>query len=253
VVHGFGEHIDRYHHVFRYFASNGYAVHGYDQRGFGKTGRKSGKLGQTGDMAAIMADVTRANQRIRMEGVPHFVFGHSMGGLIVLHWAHHHGKTEGVRGIVVSAPALVPSPKVRPNAVVRSLVIWAAGLLPNFTATGKLNGANLCRDPEVVTAYQTSPLNYAVGSLQGLKDMLQGGERLEQECSKTFFIPFLLAHGSLDETTDPASSKRFFDNVPTTTDKTLRIWEGLVHELHNEPEKEQVLATYVEWLNKHLV
>jgi acylglycerol lipase len=250
MIHGFGEHIDRYHHVFRYFASNGYAVHGYDQRGFGKTGRKTGKLGQSEGIQTVLADVTRANQRIRMEGVPHFVFGHSMGGFIALSWAHQCGKEAKVAGIISSAPALVPHPKVRPNFVVYHAALLISNVLPTMTMATNLNVNNLCRDTTVLDDYKASAYNYDIGSLQCIKDMLQGGERLEKEHSKTFDVPFLLAHGSLDETTDPASSKKFFANVPATTDKTLRIWEGLVHELHNEPEKEQVLAEYVEWLNK---
>jgi acylglycerol lipase len=73
LVHGIGEHVDRYEHMIRRFAQAGIKVHAYDQRGFGKTGRRGGTLGDNEGFKKVLDDVTAACRRTRIEGVPHFL------------------------------------------------------------------------------------------------------------------------------------------------------------------------------------
>jgi len=76
--HGFGEHINRYCHVFEKFAEAGIEVYGYDQRGFGRTGKKNNNLGVTGGWGISCSDITDALRKQRKQGIPQFLMGHSM-------------------------------------------------------------------------------------------------------------------------------------------------------------------------------
>ncbi|KAJ2468508.1 hypothetical protein EV174_006297, partial [Coemansia sp. RSA 2320] len=86
IVHGLGEHIDRYEDMARAFARSGIQVLGFDQRGFGKTGRQCGVLGDNEGLDTVASDIALMNKRVSVDGVPHFLFGHSMGGLNVLNY-----------------------------------------------------------------------------------------------------------------------------------------------------------------------
>jgi alpha-beta hydrolase superfamily lysophospholipase len=60
----------------------------------------------------------------------------------------------------------------------------------------------------------------------------------------------LLMHGSGDQITSAPGSQEFAQKAGKLV--TLRIWDGLYHELHNEPEKAEVLKVMVDWLDKQM-
>jgi len=227
-------------------------VVGHDQRGFGKTGRKNGPLGHSDGYDKVLGDIDIIGRRIRIEGVPHFVFGHSMGGGIALVYGHLHGKQENIRGVISSAPAIKADPSVEPHPILISVLSFVSHIVPTFKMSLNLPVDALCRDPAVIEEYKASQYNYDIGTLSTLRDMLQNAKKLLNDWAKVYTMPFLLAHGENDTTTSPQSSKEFFGKVPESTDKTLRIWNGLVHELHNEPEKWEVIQEYVDWITKRI-
>ena len=62
--------------------------------------------------------------------------------------------------------------------------------------------------------------------------------------------PLLLMHGSLDRLTSPEGSKEFYAKAKSNV--TFHLWEGLYHEIHNEPEKLAVFKKEVEWIDSIL-
>ena len=66
------------------------------------------------------------------------------------------------------------------------------------------------------------------------------------ENSAKLEIPLLLMHGSADQITDPEGSRQFYESNPKK--HTFKIWEGLYHEIHNEPEKEEVFEYLINWI-----
>ncbi|RKP22217.1 Alpha/Beta hydrolase protein [Syncephalis pseudoplumigaleata] len=131
-IHGIGEHIDRYDYLMRVFARAGLRSHGYDQRGFGKTGQRNGVLGDSEGFEKVLDDVVAANERVRIDGLPHFLYGHSMGGLIVLSYGVLRNAQHPVTGIVSTGPAIHPDKSVRPGILKRSSLSLVARLLPSF-------------------------------------------------------------------------------------------------------------------------
>ncbi len=109
----------------------------------------------------------------------------------------------------------------------------------------------ISRDPKVVKAYQDDPFVHRFASLRTAVDILDHGERLLTESYRRWTVPSLLiAHGTKDKLTSHVASKEFIDKVPIS-DKKYVEWDGLYHELHNEPEQMNVIADYVNWIKRH--
>jgi len=150
------------------------------------------------------------------------------------------------------APALKTADGVEPHPIVVGAATVLSYIVPTMKMSVNLPVDPLCRDPAVIEEYKASPYNYDVGSLTTLRDSLHYAKKVINEYSKVYTMPFLIVHGEKDVTTSPEGTKEFFEKVPASTDKTLRIWDGLVHELHNEPEKLQVLQEYLDWIMKRV-
>lgn len=87
IAHGVREHIGRYDDFARFLVSNGYAVCGNDHLGHGKSANSVSELGRikAGDRVNMVRDMNTLHRIMskRYEGVPYFMFGHSMGSLLV--------------------------------------------------------------------------------------------------------------------------------------------------------------------------
>ncbi|RUS22843.1 Alpha/Beta hydrolase protein [Endogone sp. FLAS-F59071] len=253
LVHGFGEHISRYNHVVAAFATIGVLTHGFDQRGFGETGKKSKSLGVTGGFKKVLADVDEALVRTKQEGKPQFLFGHSMGGMVVLNYAAVGAhRLELVDGIISSAPLVTPS--VGPPAPVIAILKGVAEVVPSFQIKIDVSADFLSRDPEEVKKYIADPLVHNLSGLKSAKDMIVHGKALmTKKLGASITQPILQAHGTADKINFYHDSKTAFD-LYASTDKTWRGHEEYYHELHNEPlqDREGVIREYVEWLQKQI-
>ena len=121
-------------------------------------------------------------------------------------------------------------------------------LWPAFTMPNGLEQAAVSRDPTVVTAYQADPLVHDRLSARLGMSLLESGEWAIAHAAE-FPVPLLLMHGTADRLTSVAASQEFAARAPHCT---LKLWEGLYHETHNEPEKAEVIGFVVSWLNATL-
>jgi len=243
IVHGIAEHGGRYAHVGRRFAEEGYATYVHDHRGHG---RSDGTRGNVERMSTVITDLETMLRSTagRHPDLPTFLYGHSMGGLITL--AYLTGSPAELRGVVLSASAVevsVGSRAARAAAGVLSAVV------PNLGVVA-LDASSMSRDPEVVRDYDTDPLNYR-GKIRARTgaEMLVATERALASLDRVT-VPLLLIHGSADEITGPAGTRRLADQV-ASTDVTLKIYDDFYHELHNEPDKETVFVDIIRWLKEH--
>jgi alpha-beta hydrolase superfamily lysophospholipase len=122
-------------------------------------------------------------------------------------------------------------------------------LRPTMQMPNGLALDNLARDPEVIRAYKSDPLVHNKISVRLAVEMLQAGEWALAHAAE-FPLPLLLVHGSADELTSAAATQEFAGKV--RGDCTLKIWDGFYHETHNEPEKAEVLAFMVAWIESHM-
>ena len=244
LVHGYAEHMGRYAHVIEALNGAGFEVHAFDLRGHGCSAGDRvwvDRFDQYVSDLAVFVDRVKA----REPGKPVFVMGHSMGGAIVTTYVLT--RKPDLRGLVLSAPALKPGADVSP------FLIGTAGLF-SAIAPGlgllDLKNEDFSRDPAVVAAMGKDPLiEQGAGPARTASELLNAlveiGKHMEQ-----VKLPFLVMHGTKDKLTNPEGSKELNARAGST-DKSLKIYEGLWHDLLHEPERAQVLSDLTSWLDAH--
>jgi acylglycerol lipase len=244
LVHGAHEHGGRYRHVAERLAAAGYAVHAVDHPGHG---RSPGRRGNIGSMAAAVDGVAEL-VRLTAEqhpGVPLFVYGHSLGGLIALQYLTGTPDAR-VTGAVLSAAALDTSAA---NAVQKVVAPLLSRFLPDLGVL-QLDAEAVSRDAEVVRDYRADPLNHTGRMVARTGAELMATALAMPRRLPALTLPLLVLHGTADRLVPPAASEVVRAHAGSP-DLTVRIYEGLFHEPHNEPEKDDVLGDVVAWLDAH--
>jgi alpha-beta hydrolase superfamily lysophospholipase len=242
LVHGLGEHSGRYGHVAAALTAAGYAVCTFDLRGHGRSGGRRGdtRIGPClDDIDRLLADAGRD-----FPAQPSFLYGHSLGGLLVLTYGLR--RTRALSGIV-SSGAAVMSPLRDQRAKVAAARLLAP-IIPGLTLPTGLDPGLISRDPAVVAAYRADPLVHGKASVAFARDAIAAGDAALADAG-AFAPPLLLLHGGADRITLPEGSRRFAAAVPG--DCRLIVYDGLYHEIHNEPEQARVLADVIGWLDDH--
>jgi len=244
LVHGHGEHIHRYDHVGEAFAHAGLLLTGYDLRGHGRSG---GKRGHTPSYERLLEDIADflADARSRYPGLPVFLYGHSMGGNQVINYGLRY--PESLKGMIVTDPWLRLAFEPTPTQLVLAKVM--NNIMPSFSQPSGLEQAALSRDPAIVQAYATDPLVHDKISAR-LFTVMHANGLWALEHAAALKIPMLLMHGNADRLSSAKATQEF---AAAAGDRvTLRIWDGFYHEIHNEPEKAQVIQVMIDWLNERL-
>ena len=180
------------------------------------------------------------------KGVPLVLYGHSMGGNLVLNTILRR-HTEGVAGIITTGPLVALA--FKPGAFLLFLGKTMRSIWPTLSQPAGVNPAHVSRDKAVVEAYIKDPLVHGKITTATGMNLLEAGEFLEKYEGK-MPVPTLIMHGSADLLNAQPASEAFAKRV--SGDITYRKWDGLYHEIHNEPEKEQVFAEMLTWLNTHV-
>ncbi len=242
-VHGLGEHSGRHFHVARRLVDAGYAVDMVDLRGHGRSSGVRGNTPLSGAMDDI--DALLADARDRAPGLPVFLYGHSLGGMLVLNYALR--RSPELAGIVATSSGL-RSPVLEQR--VKMTAAKALGrVLPWVAIPTGLDDSGLSRDPAVIEAYRADPYVHDKASLALGKDGAEGADYALAHAAELHY-PLLMIHGSADPVAYARGTEEFAGQV--TGDVTVRIYDGLMHELHNEPEQDEVLADVVAWLDAHV-
>ncbi|MCR4427982.1 MAG: lysophospholipase [Caldiserica bacterium] len=244
VVHGFGEHSGRYLNLVSHFVPKGFWIWAYDLRGHG---RSPGKRGHINTWEEIREDLRCFLNFVRKEGgdFPTFLFGHSLGGLIVLEYALHY--REGIKGVIASSPALS---KVNFSPILQSLSKVLAFILPGLPFPIALNPDHLSRDKAVVEAYRKDPFVHHLATPRF-------GEEMERARSWTighaeeWGLPLLLIIGTCDMLVPPEGSRLFF-NLAKFPQKWMMECEGGFHEPHNDSDFPRVLMGMETWMESIL-
>lgn len=238
LVHGLGEHSGRYAHVAAAFTTAGLSLHAIDLRGHGLS---EGPRGHTPSLAQWFDDIDLLLRGASPDR-PLFLYGHSLGGILILSYGIH--RRSQLTGIISTGPVLRISAEVPPLKAVLGKIL--AGLWPTFSQRSGLIAADLSHDQEVVQAYIDDPLVHDWISSRLFVEMIAAGQDTLEKAAD-FQLPVLLYHAQIDRLTDRTATEDFYTKIGST-DKTLHIWPNLYHEVHNEPEKDQVLAEMIEWI-----
>jgi alpha-beta hydrolase superfamily lysophospholipase len=228
--------------VVNHFVPLGYAVHGFDHPGHGKSDGTRvyvERFEDYTDTIKIYFDRVRPAK-------PVFLVGHSMGGLIAALYLLDHQRE--MTGAVLSGPAVKVPGKITPTTVLVGKMFSA--LMPRFGLLG-LDAEGVSRDPAVVQAYISDPLVHSGKITARLAaEMLKAMQRISAQASK-ITLPMMIVQGSADRLVDPAGARMLYDTVGSA-DKEIKIYEGFYHEVFNEPERERVLHDVERWIEVHL-
>jgi acylglycerol lipase len=245
MVHGLGEHSGRYLNVVNHFVPLGYGVYGFDHAGHGKSeGMREGveRFADYTDTLRVYYEMVKGWQT----GTPVFLLGHSMGGLIASCYLLDH--PADFRGAVISAPLVKASGKVSPVTILMGRILSA--LAPRMGVLA-LDVEGISRDPEVVKAYVSDPLVFHGKTPARLAaELLKAMQRVTAEAGK-ITLPFIVLQGGADKLVDPGGAQMLYDKA-RSKDKTIKIYEGLYHEVFNEPERARVLKDVETWLAVHV-
>lgn len=244
LVHGLGEHTSRYVHVAEAFSKEGFILFGADLRGHGRSG---GPLGHISSIEDFMQDIDTlfGQAQARYPGVPLLLYGHSLGGILVLHYGLK--RKPPVKGVIATSPGLHTALEKQPLKVFMAKMLGS--IMPNTTLASGLDPKGISHDQAVVQAYINDPLVHDKASLGFGKAMLEVTAWTLEHAGE-FPFPLLLMHGKDDQIAFPSSSIEFA--APLKDKCTLVLWDGGYHELHNEPEKAEVFKTMVLWIDARL-
>ncbi|MDP5071723.1 MAG: lysophospholipase [Congregibacter sp.] len=245
IVHGLGEHSGRYQHVAEALAARKIASFAPDHPGHGRSPGHRCFINKFADYDGAL-DVLREKIGAEYPGVPCFIIGHSMGGLIAANYLLT--RQSQFAGAAFSGAAFeVPVP---PSGMALLINKILASIVPKLGAL-QLDASEVSRDAEVVRRYQEDPLVHS-GKISArlLVELFAAMDHL-QERRGDITLPVLVMHGEGDVMAAVSGSQHFFDNVGSA-DKTLRLYPGLYHEIFNEPEQAQVLGELGDWLDAHI-
>jgi alpha-beta hydrolase superfamily lysophospholipase len=239
LIHGYGEHSGRYDHVGAWFAARRCAVHAFDQRGHGRSDGVRCHVRRFGD---LLDDLEQVLDRARAEHpeLPCFLVGHSMGGLVAVAYALE--RQPDLAGIVTSGAALSVGARFSALRILgfRLLRTFA----PRLSLASGLDPEGLSTNPDVVRAYCADPLvqtrmtlSFAVAFFDAARRSASRGAGIA--------LPMLALHGRDDPICPAWISEAFAGAVPRGR---FRIYDGMRHEVFNEPESEAVFQDVLSWM-----
>ncbi|MCX6005133.1 MAG: lysophospholipase [Chloroflexi bacterium] len=245
VSHGLGEHISRYHNLVNFCVPRGFAVYGLDHQGHGKS---EGTRVYIDRFATYLDDLKTFFDMVRRDNpdLKIFLLGHSMGGLIATAYAVQH--QDELKGLIVSAPSLKPGESFTPAMIKMAKAVSA--IQPKM-GIAELDSAHLSKDKSVVEAYDNDPLVYRGKITARLGAELFGTMAKLESQMASLTLPMLIMQGSADKLVNPDGGKMLYEKAGSK-DKTFKIYEGLYHEIFNEPERGMVFADLQAWLNSHI-
>ena len=243
LVHGLGEHADRYGtHFAKYFNDKKYAIVTFDLPGHGKSGAKRGQIKQADDFRKLVSS-SIAYAKTKYPNLPIFIYGHSLGGLIALE-SLIRNKPE-INGAIITAPVIDVNEPIPPIKLFLAKVMDK--LFPSFALDSGLNRNLLSRDVNVVNAYNSDPLVHGKTSSRLGMYIINTGSFVRENAEKVS-IPTFVMVGSAEGIVSKNAIDTFCKNSELCEEKE---WPGLYHELHNEPEKNDVLDFAFNWMEKH--
>lgn len=241
LVHGLGEHSNRYQHWADRFNSTGYAVVSFDLRGHGRSGGQRGDTPSYDHFADDISILIEKSAEL-FPGTPSFIYGHSLGGLLVLFYLVQ--RQPDLRGAIVTSPGLrtmIDQQKAK-IAAVKIL----GSLLPRVSIPNGLELEGLARDERVIVDYQNDPLVHDRVSLRMGKGMIETIEFIFKNAAM-IKLPLLLLHGSGDKICYANGSEELASLMGKNC--SLQLFEGCYHELHNEPEKDDIYNFLIGWVD----
>lgn len=245
LVHGLGEHSGRYTDLADRLTKARYVIFSFDLRGHG---RSEGQRGHIPSYEALMKDIDSSLNKAKQKfpQLPQFLFGYSLGGNLVLNYTLR--RETGLKGIIAIGPWLRLA--FKPSAFKMVLGRITNKIWPSFSQLTGLKSDIICRDQEACKTRENDSLVHDHISARMFVSVNQAGQWALEHAFK-FSLPLLIMQGGEDKLSSVKASREFAYKIKNNC--TLKIWDGLYHEIHKEPEKEQVIQFLIDWLDKQTI
>jgi len=243
LIHGFNSYSAYFAWPAEQFAARGLACYALDLRGRGKS---EGERFYVEKFSDYLGEVDGLVRQARSEnpGLPVFVLGHSVGGVIATSYVFDHQNE--IAGLICESFAYDVG---LPDAA--ALLLKGISHLAPHLHVYTLKNEIFSRDPAVVSRMNNDPLIEKESQpAETSAEVLKASDRLTENFPK-FTVPVLIIHGTADKATKPAGSQRFYA-MAGSKDKTLKLYEGHFHDLLNDVDKEVVMADIQAWIDKRL-
>ncbi|XP_072997364.1 uncharacterized protein [Typha latifolia] len=248
IIHGLNEHSGRYARFAEQLTSCNFGTYAMDWTGHGGS---DGLHGYVPSLDYVVDDTGTFLEKIQMEnpGVPCFLLGHSTGGAVVLKAALYPQIEAMLEGVILTSPAL----RVKPaHPIVGAVAPFFSLVAPKFQFKGaNKRGIPVSRDPAALLAKYSDPLVYT-GPIRVRTgyEILRLSSYLLQNM-KQVTVPFMVLHGTADLVTDPSASQELY-NEAASRKKDIKLYEGFLHDLLFEPERDEIGADIISWMEKRL-
>ncbi len=239
LVHGLGEHVQRYSQWIEMFKNEGIGVVAVDMPGHGRSPGRRGNISGY-ELIKEMIDILINTAKQTFPGIPLFIYGHSLGGGLVLNYLLKTNPK--VSGAIATSPWLKLS--FEPPRIKLILASILNHILPGFVQSSGLNADFLSHDPDVVRLYRNDPLVHGKISVS-LFNIAVKSAKYTLENSSGLKVRTLIVHGSEDMIVSPEGSREFAAKASLAE---LKIFDGGYHELHNEPFKQEVFDYIIKWI-----
>ena len=245
LVHGISEYSGRYSAVVDHLTESGFAVCAFDLRGHG---RSEGRRGHIDTWSQYRGDVMAFLESVkgRYPDIPVFIYGHSLGALIVTEYVLSH--PAGLEGMIVSGIPLRPTGVAKPPLVLLARAL--SRIWPTFSVSLGVDGSRLSRDPDRVRAYDEDPLIHHTATARWGTETLNAIDRVKSRMAE-IRLPILILHGEADKVNSVEGSRELFENV-SSSDKEIHVYPGGKHEPHNDTIRGEVVSDVEKWLSRQL-
>ncbi|CAF0769227.1 unnamed protein product [Adineta ricciae] len=247
LLHGLAEHSGRYEHVAQFYNENNIAVVTMDLRGHGLSEGAHVYIPTSESMFEDI-DLLVREARVRYPSCPAILYGHSMGGNLALSYTLSRYSDPDVKcpyqAVLVSSPWIRLARKLQPPRPINALIRTVGRLNPSLKVPLRFDPRIITRDESVANAYHEDPLIRRSATLS-LAHQIGGMATMLDRTACTFHIPVLIQHGTADNLTSHNASSRFANRG---TNIQFKSWPDCYHELHNEPEREEIFDFTLNWI-----
>ena len=246
ILHGYGDHCGRFVHVMERFAQKGFDTASFDYRGHGKAGGKRGHVGRFSeyveDLDAFLTYVLGRSSA----GKKLYLVGHSHGGLVAASYVLQ--QPEGIDGLILSSPLL--GFKLKIPAWKNLLGKGMSAVWPTLSIPTGIPPEHLSHDPAIVTSYANDPLVGKGATSRWYTEAILAQQAVMRQAHR-IQLPVLCLQAGEDLIVDADATQNFVAAVGSA-DKEIKWYEGLYHEIFNEPRREDVFGDIDVWLARHL-
>ena len=246
LIHGFGEHQGRYLDMIEHLLDDNIAVVTMDLRGHGTS---EGKRGVCLDYALMLGDVNAqlGHAREAFPNLPHYLYGHSMGGGLALRYASDPKRAKPLSGLIASAPLIkLSKPPAKP---LEWITKFLRKLAPETTIKNTIAGEEISNLEQEQKRYESDPLNHDNLGVGLVIDMIENGDNVLSRAENQT-LPVLLMHAVDDQLTSVDGSRSFAALAPHCS---LHEFENSQHEMHNDAPRAQIYDLMTDFMTQDAI